>query len=168
VRVYGSKRRRALHVGAKRGKAGHHSWRRSSNANKQSGENGRGLQVLLGNRVNRGESVHRALQVLRECRLHSLRMPEELACHQTSEKGVAVSCEPLLEDLRVRNLQTSLPLSLQNSEAESLQTRRCIATNLLHSGTHLARIGRPWPLCGYGELASGEELLSNHPHPRVL
>ena len=80
------------------------------------------MQILLGFRVNRGEPLHSTMQVLRKCWLHTLRVSQELAIHETSKERVRKLGELVLEDLRMRDLQAGLSLSLQDLETEGLQT----------------------------------------------
>lgn len=72
------------------------------------------MQVLLGTRQHARESLHSALQVQWQCRVHPLQVLKKLAGPKSYLKVTREHRFALLAQFRVRIVQVSLPLHFQN------------------------------------------------------
>jgi hypothetical protein len=71
------------------------------------------LQILLGLRVDWGEPLHSTLQMQRQRGVRTFWVPSQLAVNEASEERIGNSFEYVLENLWMRDLQTSLSISFQ-------------------------------------------------------
>ena len=85
--------------------------------------------------------MHCALQLQGQCRFRAFRVPEELALDQAIKKRDRESGEHVLEDLRMRDLQTGLPLPLQDQQVQGLQASGRSASRVVRANRSLSCYG---------------------------